>query len=45
MDAHADYLEFLNLYDAADPAVDFNQDGIVDFSDYLEFLNLYDAGC
>ncbi|MCC6676479.1 MAG: hypothetical protein IT436_04985 [Phycisphaerales bacterium] len=41
----ADYLEFLNLYDAGDPAVDFNHDGIVDFSDYLEFLNLYDAGC
>ncbi|MCC6675669.1 MAG: hypothetical protein IT436_00870 [Phycisphaerales bacterium] len=41
----ADYLEFLNLYDAQDPRVDFNQDGIVDFADYLEFLNLYDAGC
>ncbi|MCC6675857.1 MAG: hypothetical protein IT436_01815 [Phycisphaerales bacterium] len=41
----ADYLEFLNLYDAGDPRVDFNQDGLVDFSDYLEFLNLYDAGC
>ncbi|MCC6676653.1 MAG: hypothetical protein IT436_05870 [Phycisphaerales bacterium] len=41
----ADYLEFLNLYDALDPAVDFNGDGIVDFADYLEFLNLYDAGC
>ncbi|MCC6678868.1 MAG: hypothetical protein IT436_17200 [Phycisphaerales bacterium] len=41
----ADYLEFLNLYDAGDPAVDFNQDGQVDFADYLEFLNYYDAGC
>lgn len=41
----ADYLEFLNLYDALDPRVDFNQDGVVDFADYLEFLNLYDAGC
>ncbi|MCC6677157.1 MAG: EF-hand domain-containing protein [Phycisphaerales bacterium] len=41
----SDYLEFLNLYDAQDPAVDFNGDGLVDFSDYLEFLNLYEAGC
>ncbi|MCC6675770.1 MAG: S8 family serine peptidase [Phycisphaerales bacterium] len=41
----ADYLAFLNLYDALDLAVDFNGDGIVDFGDYLEFLNLYDAGC
>ncbi|MCC6675758.1 MAG: hypothetical protein IT436_01315 [Phycisphaerales bacterium] len=41
----ADYLEFLNFYDAEDPAADFNDDGLVDFVDYLEFLNQYDAGC
>ncbi|MCC6675924.1 MAG: CRTAC1 family protein [Phycisphaerales bacterium] len=41
----ADYLEFLNLYDAQDPFADLNGDGNVDFSDYLEFLNAYDAGC
>jgi len=41
----ADYLEFLNLYDAQDPRADFTGDGLVDFSDYLEFLNLYEAGC
>jgi len=41
----ADYLEFLNLFDAGDPRVDFTMDGVVDFSDYLEFLNLFDAGC
>jgi hypothetical protein len=41
----SDYLEFLNLFDAADPRADLNEDGIVDFSDYLEFLNLFDAGC
>ncbi|MCC6679133.1 MAG: hypothetical protein IT436_18565, partial [Phycisphaerales bacterium] len=41
----SDYLEFLNLYDAADPRVDFTGDGVVDFSDYLEFLNFYEAGC
>lgn len=41
----ADYLEFLNLYDAGDLRVDFTGDGLVDFADYLEFLNHYDAGC
>jgi len=41
----ADYLEFLNFYDAQDPRADFNHDGLVDFTDYLEFLNHYDAGC
>ncbi|MCC6675925.1 MAG: VCBS repeat-containing protein [Phycisphaerales bacterium] len=41
----ADYLEFLNRYDALDPSVDFNGDGLVDFADYLEFLNLYEQGC
>jgi len=41
----ADYLEFLNLYDALDPRADLNADGVVDFADYLEFLNHYDAGC
>jgi len=41
----SDYLEFLNLYDAADPRADLTGDGLVDFSDYLEFLNLYDSGC
>ncbi|MCC6675926.1 MAG: right-handed parallel beta-helix repeat-containing protein [Phycisphaerales bacterium] len=41
----ADYLEFLNRYDALDPSVDFTGDGLVDFADYLEFLNLYEQGC
>jgi len=41
----ADYLEFLNRFDAQDPSVDFTGDGLVDFADYLEFLNLYEAGC
>ncbi len=40
-----DYLEFLNLFDAADARADLNADGLVDFGDYLEFLNLYNAGC
>lgn len=41
----ADYLEFLNLYEAADHRSDFTGDGLVDFSDYLAFLNLYESGC
>ncbi len=41
----ADYLDFLNLFDAGDLAVDFTGDGLVDFSDYLEFLNLFEEGC
>ncbi|MCC6678045.1 MAG: hypothetical protein IT436_12965 [Phycisphaerales bacterium] len=40
----ADYLEFLNLYNAQDPRADLNGDGFVDFADYLEFLNQYDLG-
>ncbi|MCC6676649.1 MAG: hypothetical protein IT436_05850 [Phycisphaerales bacterium] len=41
----ADYLEFLNLFDAQDPRADLTGDGVVDFPDYLAFLNHYDAGC
>ncbi|MCC6675761.1 MAG: hypothetical protein IT436_01330 [Phycisphaerales bacterium] len=41
----ADYLEFLNLYDAGSLCADLNGDGFVDFADYLEFLNHYDGGC
>ncbi|MCC6676317.1 MAG: hypothetical protein IT436_04160, partial [Phycisphaerales bacterium] len=41
----ADYLEFLNLFDAQDPRADLNGDGLVDFGDYLEFLNLFNGGC
>lgn len=41
----SDYLSFLNLFDAEDPAADLNQDGFVDFVDYLEFLNQFALGC
>lgn len=41
----ADYLTFLNLFDAQDPAADLNGDGIVDFPDYLEFLDAFASGC
>ncbi|MCC6675769.1 MAG: choice-of-anchor B family protein [Phycisphaerales bacterium] len=41
----ADYLEYLNLYDASSPEADLTGDGLVDFSDYLEFLNEYDRAC
>ncbi|MCC6675932.1 MAG: hypothetical protein IT436_02195 [Phycisphaerales bacterium] len=41
----ADYLEFLNLYNAQDPRADLNGDGLVDFLDYLQFLNYYAGPC
>lgn len=41
----SDYLEFLNLFEAADTKADLNADGIVDFVDYLEFLVRYEIGC
>ncbi|MCC6678080.1 MAG: hypothetical protein IT436_13145, partial [Phycisphaerales bacterium] len=41
----ADYLEFLNLYEATDARADLTGDGLVDFGDYLEFLNLLNGGC
>lgn len=41
----ADYLDFLNLYEAGDALVDFNGDGLIDFSDYLDFLVRFDIGC
>jgi len=41
----ADYLEFLNLFDAQDLRIDFATDGVIDFADFLQFLNLFDAGC
>jgi hypothetical protein len=41
----ADYLEFLNLFEADDPRADLNGDGLVDFADYLEFLDEFDTGC
>ncbi len=41
----ADYLEFLNLFDAQDLRIAVAADGLIDFADYLEFLNLFDAGC
>lgn len=41
----ADYLAFLNLYDALDPAADLTGDGVVDLADFLLFLDRYGAAC
>jgi hypothetical protein len=41
----ADYLAFLQLYAAGDPAADMNADGIVNILDYLAFLQRYSLGC
>jgi len=41
----ADYLEFLNLYEASSPRADLNGDGLVEFVDFLIFLNEYEAAC
>lgn len=41
----ADYLQFLDRYDAGDLVVDFNHDGLIDFGDYLEFINQFDTAC
>ena len=41
----SDYLEFLNLFDAGDPSVDFNRDGL--FPDTLDIdalLNVFSGG-
>lgn len=40
-----DYLGFINLYDAGDPAADLNQDGVVDSADWALFFDAYAAGC
>ncbi|MCC6678095.1 MAG: EF-hand domain-containing protein [Phycisphaerales bacterium] len=41
----ADYLAFLDSFEATDLKADLDGDGLIDFSDYLEFLNHFDAGC
>lgn len=40
-----DFLCFLNLFDAGDPAADCDGDGTLDILDFLCFLNAFDAGC
>lgn len=41
----SDYLAYLSLFDAQDPAADLTGDGMVDFSDYLGFIDAYSGGC
>ena len=40
-----DYLDFLNLFDARDPLVDFDFDGRFTIFDFLEFQNRFGRGC
>lgn len=40
-----DFLDFLNAYNAGDPAADFNGDGAVNTLDFLAFLNAFNLGC
>ena len=40
-----DVLDFLRLYEAADPSADFNQDGRLSIVDLLGFQRAVDAGC
>ncbi|MBM4109344.1 MAG: hypothetical protein FJ255_11160 [Phycisphaerae bacterium] len=40
-----DFLDYLNLFNAANPRADINLDGVVDFNDLLEFLNLFNGPC
>ncbi len=41
----ADYDDFADLFDIADPGADFNGDGFVNGNDYDEFAANFDVGC
>lgn len=40
-----DYLDFVDVFSAQDPAADFNVDGSIDFFDYLDFVDVFSIGC
>ena len=40
-----DFILFLNLFIAQDPAADFNGDGQINSQDFIAFLNAFVAGC
>ncbi|MEL6740824.1 MAG: GC-type dockerin domain-anchored protein, partial [Planctomycetota bacterium] len=41
-----DVIEYLGLFDIADPAADLAAPlGVFDFADILEYLGLFDTGC
>jgi len=40
-----DFLCFVNLFNAGDPAADFTGDGILDLFDFLAYVNAFNAGC
>ena len=40
-----DFLTFVNLFNASDPAVDCDASGSLDLFDFLCFTNAFNAGC
>jgi hypothetical protein len=40
-----DFLEFVNLFNASDPAADCDGNGVFDLFDFLCFVNAFNAGC
>jgi hypothetical protein len=40
-----DFVAFLNLFVAADPAADLNADGVINSLDFVDFLLVFTAGC
>jgi len=40
-----DFIDFLNAFNAGDPAADFTGDGIINTLDFIAFLNAFNAGC
>jgi len=40
-----DVSAFLALFNASDPAADFNNDGVINFFDISSFLQIYNSGC
>jgi hypothetical protein len=40
-----DFLEFVNMFNAADPVADCDHSGVLDLFDFLCFVNGFDAGC
>ncbi len=41
----ADFIYYLNLWNAQHPITDWNHDGIIDTSDFTAYLNQWVAGC
>ena len=40
-----DYDDFVQAFEAGDPAADFNRDDFLDFFDYADFVQAFEEGC